>query len=307
ELDDLDLNPVLTRVDAGDAPKRSARKGRQAIAKTLDEEILSDAAAVFERREKMQMTYTVKNTDRSIGARTSSAIVRRFGADGLPDGHLTIRLAGSAGQSLGVFAAKGLRIELDGDANDYVGKGLSGADIIIRPFKDSDDPRLPRNAVIGNTCLFGATSGTLYAAGRAGGRFAVRNSGANAVVEGCAANGCEYMTGGVVVILGRIGDNFAAGMTGGRAFVLDKDERFEKCVNLESVVWRRFSELDPSHEEQCRQMIEAHARETRSSRGQEILNDWARWRDYFYDVTPLETIKREQAAARAVDQHAPSA
>jgi len=221
DLDDLDLNPILTRVDAGGHPHRSTRTGRNEPAPTLDVQILKDASPVFERREKMQLTYAVGNTHRSIGARTSSAIVRQFGSNGLPQDHLTVRLRGSAGQSLGAFSAAGLRLELDGDANDYVGKGLSGATLIVRPAKPaSRDSYL--DAIIGNTCLYGATSGALYAAGRAGGRFAVRNSGATAVIEGCAANGCEYMTGGTVVILGAIGDNFGAGMTGGLAYVLDE-------------------------------------------------------------------------------------
>ncbi|MEL7488736.1 MAG: glutamate synthase-related protein, partial [Pseudomonadota bacterium] len=150
DLDDLDLNPILTRVDAGARPQRSTRQGRVEPAPTLDSQILGDAAAVFERREKMQLTYTVKNTDRAIGARTSSAIVRRFGADGLPDGHLAVRLAGSAGQSLGAFGAKGLKIELEGDANDYVGKGLSGAVVAIRPPKTAA-AQARDDAIIGNT------------------------------------------------------------------------------------------------------------------------------------------------------------
>ncbi len=297
DLDDLDLNPILTRVDAGERPARSSRKDRSETTPPLDIEILGDAAAVFERREKMQLTYTVKNTDRSIGARTSSAIVRRFGADGLPDGHLTVRLNGSAGQSLGVFAAHGLKIELEGDANDYVGKGLSGAEIAIKPPKDAAE-RTREDAIIGNTCLFGATSGALFAAGRAGGRFAVRNSGATSVVEGCAANGCEYMTGGVVVILGRIGDNFGAGMTGGRAYVLDTDNMFEKCVNPESVIWRSLDESDEARELQCQSLIKRHVAETGSLFAQEILSDWPRWRTKFLEVVPKEILKREEAARK---------
>ncbi len=297
DLDDLDLNPILTRVDAGGRPQRSTRLGRIEPTPTIDAEIIGDAAPVFERREKMQLDYTVKNTDRSIGARTSSAIVRAFGPDGLPDAHLTVRLSGSAGQSLGVFAAKGLKIELEGDANDYVGKGLSGATLSIRPPKDAV-ARASEDAIIGNTCLFGATSGALFAAGRAGGRFAVRNSGATAVVEGCAANGCEYMTGGVVVILGSIGDNFGAGMTGGRAFVLDKDDRFARCANPESIIWRRFDASDDGREAQARALIQRHFNETGSRLAQEILGDWPRWRTAFWEVVPKEIMKREEAAQK---------
>ena len=297
DLDDLDLNPILTRVDAGGAPQRSARIGRTEPSSTIDVEILRDAAAVFDRREKMQLTYTVQNTDRTIGARTSSAIVRKFGADGLTDGHLTVRLTGSAGQSLGAFSAKGLKIELEGDANDYVGKGLSGAVLSIFPPSDAAG-RTKEDAIIGNTCLFGATSGTLFAAGRAGGRFAVRNSGADAVIEGCAANGCEYMTGGVVVILGAIGDNFGAGMTGGRAYILDEEDKFSICANPDNIVWRGFDESDEQREQECLAFIRRHAQETNSLVATEILNDWHHWRQKFIEVVPKETIKREEALKR---------
>src|SRR5437764_4807372 len=168
----------------------------------------------------MQLQYTVRNTHRAIGARISSRIVRRFGMTGLQPGHLTVRLRGSAGQSLGAFAVQGLKLEVFGDANDYVGKGLSGGTIVVRPMTSS--PLVANeNTIIGNTVLYGATSGKLFAAGQAGERFAVRNSGAQVVIEGCGSNGCEYMTGGNAVILGPTGDNFGAGMTGGMAFIHD--------------------------------------------------------------------------------------
>ena len=297
DLDDLDLNPILTRVDAGGAPQRSTREGRSEPTPTVDVEILRDASAVFDRREKMQLTYTVQNTDRTIGACTSSAIVRKFGSDGLPDAHLTVRLTGSAGQSLGAFSAKGLKIELEGDANDYVGKGLSGATLSIFPPKEAR-ARAREDAIIGNTCLFGATSGSLYAAGRAGGRFAVRNSGAVAVIEGCAANGCEYMTGGTVVILGSIGDNFGAGMTGGRAYVLDTEDKFSICANPDSIIWRGFDESDDGREQECLALIRCHEQQTDSLLAQEILNDWPRWRKKIVEVVPKEILKREEAARK---------
>ena len=324
DLDDLDLNPMLTRVDAGDRPHRSTRQGRAEPTPTLDHQILKDAAPVFERGEKMQLTYAVRNTERSIGARTSSAIVRQHGPDGLPADHLTVRLSGSAGQSLGCFAAKGLKIELDGDANDYVGKGLSGGVLVVRPqaglgLQSGLAPRAGAepdqragatddaygeveadgHAIIGNTCLYGATSGALYAAGRAGTRFAVRNSGADAVIEGCGANGCEYMTGGRVVILGRVGDNFAAGMTGGRAFVLDIDGRLERFINPDTVLARA---LDDAAADVCKRMITTHAGETRSLRAARILADWGRYRERFIEIMPLDIlrIEREKAEAAAV-------
>ncbi|MEO0398201.1 MAG: glutamate synthase large subunit [Pseudomonadota bacterium] len=291
DLDDLDLNPMLTRVEAGGRPMRSTRKGRSEPKPTLDDQIVKDAAPVFERGEKMQLTYAVRNTQRSIGAGTSSAIVRQHGPDGLPTDHLTVRLRGSAGQSLGCFAAKGLRLELIGDANDYVGKGLSGGVIIVRPRVHqiiAGDLAVEADAVVGNTCLYGATSGALFACGRAGTRFAVRNSGADAVIEGCGANGCEYMTGGSVAILGRVGDNFAAGMTGGRAYVYDADGQLEKLVNPDSVVVRA---LDAEAAEACRAMIQRHFDETGSPRAEYLLSEWAREKDRFFDIMPKDILR----------------
>ena len=184
---------------------------------TLDSEIVRDADRFLKEGEKMQLSYAVQNTHRSVGTRISSHIVQNFGMrNTLQQDHLTVKLSGSAGQALGAFAAPGLKLEVSGDANDYVGKGLSGGTIIVRPPMSS--PLIAAdNTIIGNTVLYGATDGYLFAAGRAGERFAVRNSGAKVVVEGCGSNGCEYMTGGVAVVLGSIGANFGAGMTGGMA------------------------------------------------------------------------------------------
>ncbi|MBY0422253.1 MAG: glutamate synthase large subunit, partial [Parvularculaceae bacterium] len=301
DLDDLDLNPILSRVDAGATPMRSTRLGRIEPAPALDEDILKDAAPVFERGEKMELSYAVRNTQRTIGARLSSAIVRRFSPDGLPDGQLTVKLKGSAGQSLGAFGAKGLRLELAGDANDYVGKGLSGAEIVIRPWESASggEPQ----SIIGNACLYGATSGALFAAGRAGGRFAVRNSGAVAVVEGCSANGCEYMTGGAVVVLGSVGDNFAAGMTGGRAYVSDVNGRFCDLLNGDSVVAIPVSELDDADIEEVASeselvaLLQRHADETRSERAAAVLAAWPEERRRFFAVIPKELVAARKRAA----------
>jgi len=293
-LDDLDLNPILTLVDAGERPKRSTRTGRVDVVDTLDQRIEKDLEPFLERGERVQLSYPVKNTDRAIGARISSAIVRRFKPDDLTPDHATLRLTGSAGQSLGAFSAHGLKIIVDGDANDYTGKGLSGATLVIRPAKGEGGPG---DAIIGNTCLYGATSGALFAAGRAGGRFAVRNSGATCVVEGCSANGCEYMTGGVAVILGETGANFAAGMTGGRAYVLDETGNFDGVLNGETVVLRAFSQGDG--EEECKNLIERHWRETRSSKARAILDDWAAARARFKVVEPRELISRQPALQTA--------
>jgi glutamate synthase (NADPH) large chain len=289
ELDDLDLNPLLVQADPGSNARVSTRTGRNEVPDTLDAQIEKDAQPFLIGGEKMQLTYNVRNTMRTIGARISSHIVRKWGMTGLPPGHLTLRLRGSCGQSLGAFAVQGLKIEVFGDANDYVGKGLSGATISLRPTTASKFAARD-NTIIGNTVLYGATAGKLFAAGQAGERFAVRNSGATAVIEGCGSNGCEYMTGGVVAILGRIGDNFAAGMTGGMAFVYDADRQFEEHLNADTVVWQRVA---TAHwERTLRALIEEHRRETASVFAQQLLSNWAEERANFWQVCPKEMIGR---------------
>ena len=287
-LDDLDLNPLLVKADPGQNAAYCTVEGRNEVPDTLDAQIVRDAAPLLERGEKMQLTYTVQNTARAIGSRTSSHITRRFGMHGLPAGHLTVQLKGSAGQSLGAFAVQGLRIELTGEANDYVGKGLSGATIIIRPSPHLAAPEA--NAILGNTVLYGATSGKLFAAGLAGERFGVRNSGAVAVVEGMGANGLEYMTGGRAVVLGPVGFNFAAGMTGGMAFVLDLHDRFLTMLNTDSVVVQR---IGTRHwEAELKALVEEHARETGSTLAAGLLRDWDRHLGKFWQVVPKEMVGR---------------
>ena len=234
-LDDLDLNPLLVKVDTGTEVTYTPNV-REEVPDTLDAQILRDAEPFFTRGEKMALQYGVQNVQRAIGARSSSAIVRKFGMTALPEGRLKILLEGSAGQSLGVFAVQGLTLSVRGDANDYVGKGLSGATIEVYPPADARFDA-SENTIIGNTCLYGATSGQFFAAGKAGVRFAVRNSGARAVVEGCGSNGCEYMTGGRIAILGPVGDNFGAGMTGGVAFIWDPESKFADGVNPDAIDW----------------------------------------------------------------------
>ncbi len=285
-LDDLDLNPLLVRINPSLKPMRSTRAQRNAVARSLDEQIIKDAEPVFTRGEKMQLVYDVKNTDRAVGTRTSSEIIKISQGKGLEDGQLTLRLRGSAGQSLGAFAAKGLKIDLEGDANDYVGKGLSGAHIAIRPFGGSVEHRAG-DIIIGNTVLYGATSGSLFAAGAAGQRFAVRNSGAITVVEGCGTNGCEYMTGGVAVILGEVGDNFAAGMTGGEVFVLDPDNHLPGRLNTDAVI---LDQMDAEAEARCRALIETHRVVTGSLHAAAILNDWDRRKGDIRHVVPAEGL-----------------
>ncbi|TPG41360.1 glutamate synthase large subunit [Sphingomonas koreensis] len=289
-LDDLDLNPILAKVDADDDQRRfSLKTWRNEVPDSLDAQIIKDAAAVFSRGEKMQLTYSVRNTHRAVGTRLSSEITRTIGMSKLADGHVTVRLRGSAGQSLGAFLCKGVTLEVFGDANDYVGKGLSGGIIVVRPVVSS--PLASQdNTIIGNTVLYGATAGALYAAGRAGERFAVRNSGASVVVEGCGANGCEYMTGGIAVVLGQIGANFGAGMTGGMAFVYDADDSFARKANPDSIVWQR---LASTHwEAVLHNLVRAHAKATDSKWAAGLLDDWDRVRSRFWQVVPKEMLSR---------------
>ena len=289
-LDDLDLNPMLITVDEAHRITYDRGRDRQFVPDTLDADIIADAEPFFKDGEKMQLSYAVQNTHRTIGTRVSSRIVDRFGMrnDLQPD-HLTIKLQGSAGQSLGAFAAPGLKIEVSGDANDYVGKGLSGGRIVVRPPLNS--PLVPEdNTIIGNTVLYGATDGALFANGRAGERFCVRNSGATVVVEGCGSNGCEYMTGGVAVILGEIGHNFGAGMTGGMAFVHDPDGVFDRKVNAETLVWQG---VETAHwQGVLRDLIATHVDETGSPKAAELLRNWEEVLAEFVQICPMEMIAR---------------
>ncbi len=315
-LDDLDLNPLLVQADP--MSKRmtcSLGDTRNEVPDTLDAEVLKDLSLTLPLRGSLPLpegrgqrssasgedrsvsgvgeghilSYPVRNTHRAVGTRLSSYITREIGQNVLPDGHITLRLTGSAGQSLGAFLCKGLRIEVYGDANDYVGKGLSGGTIIVRPAEDSP-LKSHENTIIGNTVLYGATSGKLFAAGQAGERFAVRNSGAQVVVEGCGSNGCEYMTGGVAVILGNIGPNFAAGMTGGMAYVYDQEDKMPVNINPDSVVYGRISA--PHYAEQLKSLIDEHARETGSAWAAQILENWAQTRGQFYQIAPKEMLDK---------------
>ena len=289
DLDDLDLNSLLIQADAGGQARHCTVEGRIEVPETLDAQMIQDAKAALEEGEKMQLAYNIRNTHRAIGTKFSSRLVRRFGMTGLQPGQITVRLRGSAGQSLGAFAVQGLKLEVFGDANDYVGKGLSGGTIVVRTMTAS--PLVTNhNTIIGNTVLYGATAGRLFASGQAGQRFAVRNSGATAVVEGAGSNACEYMTGGMIAILGPVGDNFGAGMTGGMAFVYDPDDAFRLKVNAETVVWQRVAH--PHWEGVLRGLVEEHVAETRSPLGARLLNDWDREIDRFWQVVPKEMLSR---------------
>ncbi|WP_417262360.1 glutamate synthase large subunit [Celeribacter sp.] len=287
-LDDLDLNPLLISVDGSDRIVYDRSKPRNAVPDTLDAQIVSDAARFLNDGEKMQLSYAVQNTLRTIGTRTSSHIVSKFGMrNNLQPDHLTVKLTGSAGQSLGAFAAPGLKIEVSGDANDYVAKGLSGGTVVVRPPMHS--PLVAdQNTIIGNTVLYGATDGYLFAAGRAGERFAVRNSGASVVIEGCGSNGCEYMTGGIAVILGTIGANFGAGMTGGMAYLYDPEGTALDLMNLETLV---TCPVSVDHwKDQLKGLVERHAKETYSLKAKAILDHWEEEKANFLQVCPKEML-----------------
>jgi glutamate synthase (NADPH/NADH) large chain len=287
-LDDLDLNPLLITVDGADQISYDRNKPRNPVPDTLDAKIVVDAARFLEDGEKMQLQYAVQNTSRTIGTRISSHIVTKFGMkNSLQSDHLTIKLQGSAGQALGAFAAPGLKLEVAGEANDYVGKGLSGGVIVVRPAQIS--PLVAsENTIIGNTVLYGATDGYLFAAGRAGERFSVRNSGAKTVIEGCGSNGCEYMTGGIAVILGHIGPNFGAGMTGGMAYLYDPEGNTDLMMNMETLVTCRVT---VAHwEKELKALVQLHANETGSIKATKILQHWDQEIESFVQVCPKEML-----------------
>ncbi|MDC0394338.1 glutamate synthase large subunit [Alphaproteobacteria bacterium] len=287
-LDDLDLNPILVQADAHSKHRGGNRDaGRTEVPDTLDAQMVKDTQKALATGGKMQLSYNIENTQRAIGTRLSSHIVRKFGLTGMKPGQISARLRGSAGQSLGAFATQGLRLDIVGDANDYVGKGLSGGMITVRPSAEASFIA-SQNTIIGNTVLYGATSGMLFAAGQAGERFCVRNSGATGVVEGCGSNGCEYMTGGRAVILGAIGSNFGAGMTGGMAFLYDPSANSLKDFNTETLHITRLQSGFWSDE--LLDLIKQHARETNSALAKHLVNDWVRELGNFWQVVPFEIL-----------------
>jgi glutamate synthase (NADPH/NADH) large chain len=255
------------------------------VPETLDARVLNDAWAFLDRGQTSELTYPISNVMRTIGAGVSSAIVRRWGPSG-PTGVLTLKLQGSAGQSFGAFGAKGLKLQLTGEANDYVGKGLSGADIVVRPIEWRE-----HQPSIGNTTLYGATSGRLFVAGSAGERFAVRNSGAEAVVEGTGAHACEYMTGGRVAILGPVGWNLAAGMSGGELFVLDQAGRTGLALNGDLAA---FTPVTAAAAERLKALIEAHLAATGSPLARRLLGALSESLKRFVRIVPMPVAEAER-------------
>lgn len=289
-VDSLDLSPLLAKVCESDSrfvEKTPAAASRVAVNR-LNALLLAEAAPAIERGEPVQLNpLPISNTDRAIGATLAGAVAKRYGNQGLAEGTINIPFTGSAGQSFGAFNVAGMSLTLIGEANDYVGKGMGGGQIVVRPplksrFVAGD------NVIVGNTVLYGATGGSLFVAGRAGERFAVRNSGATAVVEGIGDHGCEYMTGGVVVVLGRTGYNFGAGMSGGLAFVLDEGHHLTQRINPDMVqLVRVTSQADV---ELLRLLLMRHIRLTGSEHAQAILNNWSTRLGLFWKVAPKGTI-----------------
>ncbi len=266
----------------------------------LDDELLADAEIQAAIRNQGVVTKEIKivNTDRTVGARLSGAIARQYGDSGF-EGQITLNVKGSAGQSFGAFNLPGMTLNLVGEANDYVGKGMHGGEIVIRPPADANyDPAT--NVIIGNTCLYGATGGALYANGQSGERFAVRNSRAIAVIEGAGDHCCEYMTGGVVVVLGHVGRNLGAGMTGGLAYVLDEDNTLPTKVNLEIVKFQRV--LTPAGEQQLKALLQTHSDRTGSPKAKTILANWSTYLPQFWQIVPPSEADSPEANASVVEE-----
>ena len=287
DLDDLDLNPVLTTIDSFIGYYDKKINNINNISESLDLTIIKDSKELFNKGQKIQLSYNIQNTDRALGTRLASEITTKIGMNKLAEDHITIKFKGSAGQSLGAFSVHGTTLKVYGDANDYVGKGLSGGKIIIQP-DIANNFETNKNVILGNTILYGATQGKLFASGIAGDRFCVRNSGAEAVVEGCGDNGCEYMTGGNAVILGEVGNNFGAGMTGGMAFVYDKEGTLPLRINLEDVFYQQ--KMTKYWEDFLIQKIKDHIIETNSNYAQTIIDNWEKEKFLFWQIVPKEMI-----------------
>jgi glutamate synthase (NADPH) large chain len=288
----VDLSPILFKPQSiNNETLHQSKEQKHLIHDIVDRKLMVEAKDAIENKTPVKLSHHLVNTDRSVGAMISNEISKRYEAEGLPTDTIDVKFTGSAGQSFGVFAAKGLRFELEGDANDYFGKGLSGADLIIYPPKVSQFTA-SENILIGNVAFFGATSGKSFINGIAGERFCVRNSGATAVVEGVGDHGCEYMTGGRAVILGKTGRNFAAGMSGGYAYILDVDGDFAEKCNMEMVQLEKV-EIDGDIEE-LKGLITEHNEQTGSLVAQELLADWNASLAKFIKVMPVD-YKRMQA------------
>jgi len=304
----LDFSRIFYAPKSHDgSPRRSTGSQEHPISDVLDRDLIVQAQKALEHGEKVEITSPVRNVNRTVGAMLSGEIARRYGNRGLPADTILCRFQGAAGQSFGAFGAKGLTFVLEGEANDYLGKGLSGAKIIVKPYRGvTFTPS--ENVIAGNVLLYGATSGEVYLHGRAGERFAIRNSGALAVVEGVGDHGCEYMTGGRVVVLGDTGLNFAAGMSGGIAYIYDPERRFDLRCNLDMVDLELV--VNPEDEAELKDLIHRHLTHTGSPRARAILDAWESSLPFFVKVFPMEyrrvlglMSKEDEATEREEVQH----
>jgi glutamate synthase (ferredoxin) len=296
----IDLSAILYKPEVGDnVPVRNVSKQDHGLDNVLDVDIVSKAQKAIIKKEAQTLSFAIKNTDRSVGALLSNEISKAHGRDGLPADTLNLLFTGAAGQSFGCFATKGLHMEVTGNANDYFGKGLSGARLVAKvPETATFKPE--ENIIIGNVALYGATAGEAYINGIAGERFCVRNSGSTAVVEGIGDHGCEYMTGGEAVILGKIGRNFAAGMSGGIAYIYAEDGIFDdRNFNMEMIGLEDLTDTDIDH---VQSLIQNHVKYTGSPLGTDLLKNWKTTQKHFIKVMPtdykaaLERMAQEQKA-----------
>ena len=282
----LDLSKLLFKPEeAKDNAMFNVKPQVHKISDVLDRKLIQQSMSAIEFKDKVELSMDIHNTDRTTGAMLSGEIAKRYGSEGLPDDTIQVSFKGSAGQSFGAFLSNGVTFRLEGDTNDYMGKGLSGGRIIVIPPKGSA-LKPEENIIVGNTLLYGATSGEVFINGKAGERFCVRNSGAVAVIEGAGDHCCEYMTGGRAVILGTVGRNFAAGMSGGMAYVLNEDCNFDFFCNMEMV---ELSLIEDSHDErELKGLITRHYEYTGSPRAKDILDNWGAYLSKFLKVLPIE-------------------
>jgi glutamate synthase domain-containing protein 3 len=292
----LELSPLLYVPDTGTA-RRNVLPRNEVIPPdpTLSDRITEQVLAGLQANPDapIHLAHKIRNTERTVGARVSGQLALRYGDAGLPEGQIRIDFEGTAGQSFGAFASRGLSLRLWGTANDYVGKGLGGGEIVLRPSEDAKF--VPHQSVIlGNTALYGATAGKLFAAGVAGERFGVRNSGATAVIEGAGEHCCEYMTGGCVVVLGETGRNFGAGMTGGHTYVYDVNETFERRCNPELIALSRLR--GDEYEHFLKALIVEHLDKSGSPMARLLLDNWETQRHFFWHIMPKDNVVQIEAA-----------
>jgi glutamate synthase domain-containing protein 2/glutamate synthase domain-containing protein 1/glutamate synthase domain-containing protein 3 len=304
--DNLDLTPILAVCRESDTTEMHHNGKRNLLPPedALGDRILHDSRYALSGRGPVELNYAINNSDRTVGARLSGAISQMYGEKGLPADTVKVTLRGSSGQSFGAFLAPGVKLTLVGEANDYVGKGMAGGKIVIRPGEYARSFVWHENVIAGNTLLYGATGGELYIAGRVGERFAVRNSGATSVVEGVGDHGCEYMTGGMVVILGPTGYNFGAGMTGGVAYVLDEGEKLSIRYNRELI---QLDRLSPHDEVEVQKLVRQHKDLTNSPHAAHILEHWTRYRSMFWRVMPKEMAAKIEASMEGQEEATPKA